>query len=1175
MVQAWLVIFAAVAYILLLFAIASYGDRKSRRVGLSARGRPVIYALSLSVYCTSWTFYGSVGNSTRTGLEFLTIYLGPMLVFAFGYPLVRRVVRIAKAERITSIADFIGARYGKSQSVSAIATMIAVIGIVPYIALQLKAVSQSLTTMIGPVDAGALASLSLPYVDIALITAIGMAVFSWLFGTRHIDATEHQEGLMLAIAAEAIVKLVAFLAIGIWVCYGLYDGPGDLTRRITEAPEVRAVFQQPLDGGNWLIMTLLSAFAVLLLPRQFHVTVTENNSEQELRRAAWLFPLYLVAINLFVVPIAAAGLLRFGQDVNPDTFVLALPMDAGQSWLALFAFVGGLSASTAMVIVATVALAIMICNDIAVPLILRRRSEDEIIAGGGQDMSRLLLNTRRMAIFAILLLAYAFYLTVGDSAALASIGLLSFAAIAQFAPAFVGALVWRRATARGAIAGMCVGFAFWLYTLLLPNFASSGVLSPTILDFGPFGISALRPQALLGLEIDPFIHGNLWALGSNFLFFVVFSLTRKPDQAERLQSNLFVPAELASTPSLRTARSSVTAGDLLATIARYLGAERTQRSFTRYGRERGLAVDPDELADSSLLRFAEQLLASAVGAASSRLILSLMLKRNDPSTQEAAKLLDDASAAIQYNRDLLQTALDQVRQGIGVFDRDLRLICWNRQFRLLLGLPPEYGQVGTPLEAVLRFNAERGEYGDGSVEEIINDRMEKLVVTQATFQERLLSSGTVLEVRVSPMPDGGIVMTYTDITERVMAEEALARANETLERRVRERTEELTHVNERLVQATRVAEEANLGKTRFLAAAGHDILQPLNAARLYASVLVDRVKDGDTGTLVRNVDAALDSVEDIIGAVLDISRLDTGALKPEPTVFRLDEFLFGLKREFEPMAREKGLDLRFVPCGLSIRSDRRLLRRLIQNLISNALKYTAEGRVLIGCRRRNGQLMIEVHDTGMGIPPSKLKQIFEEFRRLDEGARAAKGLGLGLSIVDRIAQVLGHRVDVISRVEEGSCFRVTVPVAASVPVDAPVAVVPAMAARLDDMCVLVIDNEPDILDGMKLLLASWKCCVVTAADDAAALSELTRRGVKPDLVLIDYHLDNGTGLDAIVRLRWKFGTDLPAILVTADRSRGVRAEAAEKSIEVCQKPVKPAVLRAHLARCRAERYAAE
>ncbi|MEP4032038.1 PAS domain-containing hybrid sensor histidine kinase/response regulator [Roseibium polysiphoniae] len=1175
MLHGWLVIFSAVGYILLLFAIASYGDRMPRRFVPGRRGRPFIYALSLSVYCTSWTFYGSVGGASRTGMEFLTIYIGPMLVFALGYPILRRIIRVAKTERITSIADFIGARYGKSQSVAAVATIIAVIGIIPYIALQLKAVSQSITTMIGPLMPPGGSSYFPVFDDITLLIAIGMAIFTWLFGTRHIDATEHQEGLMLAIAAEAIVKLVAFLAVGFWVTYSLYDGPFDLVRAISGAPEVAEVFEQPLNQGNWLVMTVLSTFAVILLPRQFHVTVTENNSEAELRRAVWLFPLYLILINLFVVPIAAAGLLRFGEDINPDTFVLALPIDAGQHWLALFAFIGGLSAATAMVIVATVALAIMISNDIVVPLILRRRSEDEIIAVSGKDMSRLLLNVRRTAIFAILLLAYAYYRTAGDTAALVSIGLLSFAAIAQFAPAFVGALVWRRATARGAIAGMAVGFAFWLYTLLLPTFAESGLISSTILQTGPLGLEMLKPQSLLGIELDPFVHGTLWSLLVNVFLFVVVSLMRQPEPAEKLQANIFVPVDLAPAPGLRLWRTSVTSGDLKATIARYLGEERTDRSFNRYARERGLVLDPDATADANLLRFSEQLLASAIGAASSRLVLSLMLKRHDPSTKGAVKLLDDASAAIQYNRDLLQTALDQVRQGIGVFDRDLRLICWNRQFRDLLGLPSEYGQVGTTLDTIIRHNAVRGEHGDGPVEAIVADRLEKLVVVQETFQERMTSSGLVLEVRISPMPDGGIVTTYTDITERVMAEDALARANETLERRVRERTEELTHVNQRLVQATHAAEEANIGKTRFLAAAGHDILQPLNAARLYASVLVDQLQEGESGGLVRNVEAALESVEDIIGAVLDISRLDTGALKPEQTIFRLDVLLKALELEFEPVARDKGLDLRFVSTSVSIRSDRRLLRRLLQNLVSNAVKYTTHGKVLVGCRRRGGKVIVEVHDTGMGIPETKQKLIFEEFQRLDDGMRVAKGLGLGLSIVDRISHVLDHPVQLVSNPGSGSCFRVELPQAAPVPLEVAAPKAPVAAGQLDGLCVLAIDNEPDILNGMRHLLENWHCDVITARDDLEAAQYLAEANKTPDIVVIDYHLDEGTGIEAVVRLRWKFGADLPAILVTADRSRAVRAEAAAKSIDMFNKPVKPAALRAHLARCRAGLTAAE
>ncbi len=669
----------------------------------------------------------------------------------------------------------------------------------------------------------------------------------------------------------------------------------------------------------------------------------------------------------------------------------------------------------------------------------------------------------------------------------------------------------------------------------------------------------------------------MWSLLVNVLFFVAGSLTRAPEPAEKLQANVFVPDEIAPAPEPQ-ALAHVGHGrrpdrDPLGGISARNGPTARSTVMRKSAAAFSIRMPP---ADASLLRFSEQLLASAIGAASSRLVLSLMLKRHDPSTKGAVKLLDDASA-----RDPVQTATCCRRRSTrfvrasACFDRDLRLICWNRQFRDLLELPTEYGQVGTTLDAIIRYNAKRGEIGDGPVEAIVSERLEKLVVAQETHQERLASSGTVLEVRISPMPDGGIVTTYTDITERVLAEDALARANETLERRVRERTEELTHVNDRLREATHAAEEANIGKTRFLAAAGHDILQPLNAARLYSSVLVEKLKDGETGTLVRNVEGALESVEDIISAVLDISRLDTGALKPELTVFRLDVLFRALETEFEPVARERNLELTFVPTSVSVRSDRRLLRRLLQNLVSNALKYTTKGRVLVGCRRKNGKVVVEVHDTGMGVPGTKQKVIFQEFHRLDDGMRVAKGLGLGLSIVERIAHVLEHPVDLRSSVGKGSCFAVTLPTAAAVPVETPQQSAVPTKGQLDGLCVLAIDNEPDILSGMRHLLENWNCKVITARDDVEAIEKLLEAGETPDVIVIDYHLDDGNGIDAVVRLRWKFGAGIPALLVTADRSRAVRSAAASKNIEMFNKPIKPAALRAHLARCRAEHVAAE
>jgi signal transduction histidine kinase/CheY-like chemotaxis protein len=430
-------------------------------------------------------------------------------------------------------------------------------------------------------------------------------------------------------------------------------------------------------------------------------------------------------------------------------------------------------------------------------------------------------------------------------------------------------------------------------------------------------------------------------------------------------------------------------------------------------------------------------------------------------------------------------------------------------------------------------------------------------------------------VRPNPMPDGGIVTTFTDITPSVKAAEELERANETLERRVQQRTEELTRLNTELGRAKGEAEQANISKTRFLAAASHDILQPLNAARLYVTSLIERQGGGSDAQLVGNIDASLDAVEEILGALLDISRLDTGAMKPDILSFRIDELLRQLEVEFVPLAQEKGLRLDFLPCSLPVQSDRRLLRRLLQNLVSNAIKYTPRGRVLVGCRRQRGRLRIEVHDTGLGIPQSKKRAIFQEFHRLDEGAKVARGLGLGLSIVERIARILDHKISVNSTPGHGSRFSVEVPLAASAPVSHQQRV-PRRPNRvqLSGITVLCIDNDLAILDGMETLLGGWGCVVLKASGLDAAIAAITEAKIAPDGLLVDYHLDDGNGIDAIAELRRRFGTDLTAILITADRSPRVRDTARANAIQVLNKPLKPAALRASLTQWRVQRVAA-
>jgi len=999
-----------------------------------------------------------------------------------------------------------------------------------------------------------------------------------LFGTRHIDATEHQDGLILAIAAESLIKLVAFVVVGVFVTFFMFNGPADLFGKAMESPHTAAVLTREPVWSTFLTMTLLSTVAIVLVPRQFHVTVVENHSEAEIRRAAWLFPIYLVLINLFVIPIAIAGLLVFAPNaVDSDMFVLALPLSAGSELLALVAFVGGLSAATAMVIVETVALAIMASNDIVVPFVLQRR---EAILSGREDVGALLLTVRRLAIFVILLFAYMYYRSAGE-AQLAAIGLLSFAAVAQLAPAFFGGLIWREGTARGALAGMTAGILVWFYTLLLPSFADADLVGKEILTLGPLGITWLRPQHLLGLDLPPLVHGVLWSLAVNLVCYIAFSLGRAPSAIERLQANIFIPVErVPIAPSFRLWRLSVTIGELTTTVARYLGEERTRAAFESFAASRRTSLDPRQEADIHMLRYAEHILASAIGAASSRLVLSLLLRKRTVSTKAALKLLDDANAAIHYNREILQTALDHVRQGIAVFDKELHLICWNLQFGELLDLPPALTRVGMGLDEILRHNAMRDAVDPAVAEEIVGDRIARYVSGGEPIHERFTDSGQVIEIRANPMPDGALAMTATDVTPSVEAAETLERANESLERRVRERTKELTRLNTALERAKGEAEEANISKTRFLAAASHDILQPLNAARLYVTSLVERQASGERGggddaRLVANVDASLEAVEEILGALLDISRLDSGAMKPEMSSFRMDELMRQLEVEFTPLAREKGLKLSFVASSRAVHSDRRLLRRLLQNLVSNAIKYTSYGRVLIGCRMRDGKLRIDVYDTGIGIPHSKRRAIFREFHRLDQGAKVARGLGLGLSIVERIGRVLDHPIEVHSKLGRGSHFAVTVPLAPAVPRDVPARVVKRHdGSQIAGMQVLCIDNEPKILDGMETLLGGWGCTVLKADDLKSALAAVGETKAAPDGLLVDYHLDQGSGIEAITALRWRFGADLPAILITADRSPHVRDEARERDIQVLNKPLKPAALRALLAQWRVAGMAA-
>ncbi len=693
-------------YLLLLFAVAYVGDKRAD-AGRSIIANPTIYALSLAVYCTTWTYYGSVGRAASSGLGFVPIFLGPTLVVALWWFVMLKMVRIGKTNRITSIADFIASRYGKSHLLGGLVTVIAVLGVIPYIALQLKAVSNSFTILnnypaiVMPAKAGTVPWLA----DTTLYIALIMAAFTILFGTRHLDATERHEGMVAAVAFESLVKLVIFLAVGLYVTYGIYDGFGDIFSQAAQDAELQPLMLMGAGGnnhGNWFAMTLLSMLAVMFLPRQFQVAVVENVNENHLRRAIWLFPLYLLLINIFVLPIALGGLMLFaGQGVDADTFVLTLPMAYGHGWLALLVFIGGLSAATGMIIVETIALSTMVCNDLVMPLLLRYRW---LALQGQDDLTGVLLGIRRGAIILILLLGYLYFRLAGEAHALVSIGLISFAAVAQFAPAMIGGMYWRGGTRPGALAGLAGGFAVWLYTLLLPSFAKSGWLPGDFLQHGLFGLAELRPQELLGIRgMDPIAHSLFWSLLVNIGAYVCVSLMRRPNAIEAGQAMLFVDVFKQSRPSGGAFwRGSAEVGDLLPLIGRFIGRDRARTAFADYARTRDVAGVEALKADAGLVHFAETTLAGAIGSASARVMVASVVQEEPLGLDEVMNILDEASQVRAYSKRLEQKSLE-----LEAATRELRSA--NERLKELDRLKDDFmssvtHELRTPLTSIRAFS---------------------------------------------------------------------------------------------------------------------------------------------------------------------------------------------------------------------------------------------------------------------------------------------------------------------------------------------------------------------------------------------------------------------------------------------------------------------------------------
>lgn len=1121
MLSVTLTVTVAIVYLLVLFAIAYRGDRSPKQPA-----KPYRYALAQGVHCTSWAFFGTVTQSAYYGWSFAPTYIGAIFVFLFLHGIQLKLLNYCKRQNITSLADLIGTRYGKSPLLASVVAIIALIAVVPYISLQLRAVTASFATVTGFDQE--------PFwlLDLSALVAIVMIGFGFLFGTRRLSLSEQHGGLMDAVAFESIVKLIAFIIVGLYATYGLFDGFTDLLTQAINTPTTHQALQGA-DNGTYVyfVHILLGALSMFCLPRQFHVSYIENNHTSELTVARWGFPLYLFAINFFILPIALAALLIAPEQSLSDTFIFAIPLSSDSASLSLVVFIGGLAAATSMVIIALLALSIMISNDVVMPLWLRTAKQQ--VQSLNFTPARILW-VRRITIVVVMLLAYFYYQLTIDSLPLVNSGLLSLALLAQLGPAIIGSVVLKKHTQLAVFSGLLLGTATWLLLLFIPSLNTDNPLSDT--------------------QVADAV---LWSLALNLLAFVSVSLCCRSASPNHHRINSV--AELSRQPSISWARLRVVLERLY-----------TDKQLEKLQHKLGIDLISHDSASGvpapTLMRL-ERELASIIGTSATRLLFDTISEQQDLPVTKVVDWATEASKLYQFNRELLQASVENIPQGISVIDGDLRLVAWNRRYLEIFDYPDGLVRAGMPVSELLQYNADRGllsgvENGDAAAE--INKRLNYLREGSAYKYQR--AQGTsIIELQGNPMPGGGFVTTYSDITDRVQAQRALQRINTELEQRVNERTEQL-------LLAKQAEEQAHQSKSRFFAAVSHDLMQPFNAASLFCEMLQAQ-SDAQQQPLVLNVRRSLDHAEELLTMLLDMTKLDAGNLEPEPQTLTIDSILKPLIERYQAMANEKGIKLCYHFSSASIFSDRKLLTRIIQNLLSNALRYTQHGRIVVGSRRRVDQLEVWIIDTGEGIPEHKQKEIFKEFHQL-QSSGDNPGLGLGLSIVERICRLMDISIDLYSQPGKGTAFSITLPVVswskqANPQAAAPTALLNEML--LKNVRVLVVDNDSRVLQATASLLEQWGAEVQTAGSLTQA-----RTANQVDLLFVDYHLDDGlTGIEVVNILRQQWQTPVTAIINSADPDELLREQALEINAHFIPKPLKSGALKRLIKRLRSSQHLPE
>lgn len=1161
--SAWVIAVLVLLYVGLIFAVAGWGERHADERFVRRHGGLVV-SLALAVYCTSWTYYGAVGTGVRHGWDYLPIYLGPVLVFLFAQGFLRKLAFVARKENVTSLAHFLSARYGKRRNVARLAALISLVVVVPYIALQLKAVADSWRIMVGP-DAGL-------WPDSALLSAVAMTVFAILFGTRKLQLAEQRRGLLLAIAFESAVKLFALVALALTAMVFLLDREQSMLAVFAQNAWERHLAAPGGGALEFVTKTVLAMAAVFLLPRQFHIAFIENDSPDNLRRARLGFTLYLLLVSLVVIPVAVTGMQLFpGQQASADAFVLRIPAESGWPLLAVLVFIGGFSAATSMIIVSTIALSTMLSSELVMPRLVARHP--------GPDFSRLILFVRRAMVVLVMVLAYGYYAVLARNYELAETGLLAFSLAIQFAPAVIGGLYWRRGNAWGVYAGLGAGLGLWFLTLILPQLAHLGLLRTDAMAWLS-GLPGFGQGQLAG--------GVLLSLGANTLAYGLVSRQSRVGLADRLQAAAFVNPGLPPDRDHLPRPARITQADLQALLERFVGKARAADCLDEYAGLHFVELEAQAGCDAALLAYAERELAGVIGASSAAAVINAVLERRQLGVEDVVTLFDDTSAAIRFSRAILHSTLEHLSQGVSVVDRDLNLVAWNRAYLDLFHYPEGMVRVGKPVAEIVRFNAVRGLCGPGSVEEHVEKRIAHMRNGTPHVFQRIMPDGRVVEMRGNPIPGGGFVTTFSDISEYVQTVNELAEARDTLERRVQERTQTITEINQellgevqrrreterQLLQAKAEAEAANASKTRFLALASHDILQPLNAARLFTAALASATAAERRATLLAQLDKSLAASEELISTLLEIAKLEDGRMTPELQPVPLQALVGQLANEYEILASQKGLQLWVRIPEQTVRSDPTYLRRILQNLLSNAVKYTPAGKIMLSGLVEGDRLVLEVRDTGPGIAEGDLPHIFDDFYRVQATASGQQGLGLGLGVVARMARLLGHDIRVQSTPGQGTVFSLSLPLLPDAATPARLAPEAGEAVRpLPGMTVVCVDDDATNLDALEALLEQWSIRsggrFLSADDVLGALATLP----EPDVVIIDYQLGRGLdGLALFARLR-EHWPRLDGILVSAAPEPDLGARARAQGMLFLAKPIKPAALRASLNHLRSLRRA--